>query len=254
MFGRRRQDEDPFAALRDGSTYKSAPSTIDATRPATSTAALDIQRRRRRGAGILGTQIIVRLMVVGIMIAVIAVPLLSIVSANRSATSVPSISVPSVSFGPSSGPAQAALVPPTANPVSYLTPAGVRAGLRRVAKLVPGAGLVLLRVDATSLSATAMLPNGAAKLVYIGPSATLVTAGPQTGETPIPISQISPSVVGRLVLEMGRRFHVAPRQIDYMVISSPAGLPAHWIVFSKAPAHPGFSATLSGAGLSRIPG
>jgi len=42
------------------------------------------------------------------------------------------------------------------------------------------------------------------------------------------------------------------RRIDYMVISSPPGLPTQWIVFSKAPSHPGFAATLSGASLHRL--
>ena len=46
--------------------------------------------------------------------------------------------------------------------------------------------------------------------------------------------------------------HVPASRIDYMVISSPPGLAPQWIVFSKAPSHPGFAATLSGAGLHRI--
>ena len=51
---------------------------------------------------------------------------------------------------------------------------------------------------------------------------------------------------------MGRRFHVPARRIDYMVISSPQGLPAQWILFTKAPSHPGFGATLGGARLHRL--
>jgi hypothetical protein len=109
-------------------------------------------------------------------------------------------------------------------------------------------------VDADSLSATAILPNGVAKRVYFGPSGTVVSAGAATGERPIPIAEIVASAVGRIVLDMGRRFHIAPSGIDYMVISSPPGLEARWVVFSKAPARHGFSATLGGANLTPLGG
>ena len=271
MFGRKKQDEDPFAALRDGGTYQSPPAPgltaqptpapgltskpTPAPAPALSPAPpVGLPRRRQRLGMGFGTQTLATLLVLGIVIAAIAVPLLLLGNAVHSATSVPSSSVPAFNSGPSPGSTNGAPAPAPAKPVSYLTSAGVRAGLTRVAKLVPGARLVLLRVAADSLSVSAMLPSGVAKQIFIGPSGTIVTAGPVTGERPIPISQIIPSVVGRLVVEMGRRFNVAPNQIDYMVISSPAGLPARWVVFSKAPAHPGFSATLSGANLAPLPG
>ena len=53
---------------------------------------------------------------------------------------------------------------------------------------------------------------------------------------------------------MHARFHVPASRIDYMVISSPPGLSPHWIIFSKAPARHGYSATLGGANLAQLPG
>ena len=39
MFGRRKSDEDPFAALKDGATYQSTPTTVpDVGRPRVRTA------------------------------------------------------------------------------------------------------------------------------------------------------------------------------------------------------------------------
>jgi hypothetical protein len=186
--------------------------------------------------------------VITLVVAVIAIPLLTVGRSVRSA-----LSVPTVNFGQGSGPASGEPSPPRpAQPVSYLNPAGLRAGLAHVATLDPGARLTLLRVDAASLSVTATLPNGVAKLIYFGPTGTHVTAGAATGQRPIPISQIRPGVVGRLVAEMGRRFHVAPNQIDYMVLSSPPMFRTQWVVFSKAPGHPGYAATLTGTNLTPL--
>jgi hypothetical protein len=285
MFGRRKDDDDPFSALKDGAIYQSTPTTISDTgvgglgtgglgtsglgtesgKAPAATAAPGrkatppmrtsppgsvppvVVRRRSRSFGVgLGTQIVIRLVVVAVVIAAIAVPLFNAGNAVRS------ISVPTVNFESSSGGASNSPSPKSAKPVSYLTPAGLRAGLAQVAKLEPGARLTVLRIDADTLSATAMLRNGAAKEIYLGPTGPQVTTGAATGQRPIPISQIRPSVVGRLVVEMGRRFHVAPNRIDYMVITSPPGLPAQWILFSKAPAHPGFSATLRGTDLRAL--
>jgi hypothetical protein len=187
----------------------------------------------------------IRLAILVVVIAGIAVPLISVGNA------VHSISVPSFNFNPGSGPANGPSAP---KQVSYLRPAGLRAGLARIERLEPGARLSLLRIDANSLSAGAVLPNRTVKEIYFGPTVTSITSGAVSGERAIPISQIKPNAVARIVSEMDRRFHVAPNRIDYMVISSPPGVPARWIVFSKAPSHPGFSATLGGANLLRLGG
>jgi hypothetical protein len=196
------------------------------------------QRTSRSGFGV------VRLVFVVIVLAAIAIPVLSI------SKSVHSVSIPSVDFGSGTN-SPGTPAPSRARHVSYLTPAGVRAGIAHLKRVVPGARVVLFRIDAKSLSATAVGRHGA-KEVYFGPTATLVTSAPATGERPVPISQVRPAVVGALVAQMNRRFHVPPRRIDYIVISSPAGLPTQWIVFSKARSHPGFAATLTGAGLHRL--
>jgi hypothetical protein len=52
---------------------------------------------------------------------------------------------------------------------------------------------------------------------------------------------------------MRTRFHVPSSRIDYIVLSSPAGLAIHWILFTKAPSHAGYSASLSGGHLVRLP-
>jgi hypothetical protein len=284
MFGRRKSDdEDPFAALKDGGTYQSSPMTVpdigvglgdsqgaqaatQAQAASQAQAAPSIQttgqttmptmtapqtsgfgsvssyggaiRTRRSGFGA------VRLVVVLIVIAAVAIPVLSITK------SVHSVSIPSFNFG-SSTTAPATSAPSAPHHVSYLTPAGVRAGIAHLRRVVPGARVVLFRIDAKSLSATAVGRHGA-KEVYFGPTGSLVSSAPATGERPVPISQVRPAVVATLIAQMNRRFHVPPRRIDYMVISSPPGLPTQWIVFSKAPSHPGFAATLTGAGLHRL--
>ena len=320
MFGRRKKDEDPFAALRDGSTYQSAPTTISdlgatglgsdpgmtrvgapapAAQPTPVVSATVAQappvapapptqappvagapttqappvagapttqaplttkapltslrpttippvRQRRSGAGCGGQVVVAVLVAVAVGVAV-AIPLIG------AGNTVHVISGPTEAVPANTAPGSSSPSPTPPKPVSYLNPAAVRVGLRHVEQIAPGARLTLLRLDADSLDTTAVLPNRTLKLIHFGPTGTFVTAGADTGETPIPISQIRPSVVARLVVELGRRFHVPPSQIDYMVISSPQGSVPKWILFSKAPSHPGFSAALSGADLARIP-
>ncbi len=289
MFGRRKDDEDPFAALKDGGTYQSKPTTIPdigisgvaepsatptAVGPSPGPAAPPVlapprmtppgslpplgppgslpplgpprQSRRYSGAGI-SSAIVLRLAIAAVVIAAIAVPVLSFSHSVQTTLSVPSFSTPSFST-------PATPTPPPAPTISYLTPRGARAGLAHIARLEPGARLTLLRLDARSLSTGAVLRGGAIKQIYIGPTGTVITAGASSGEQPIAISAIHASVVGRLVSEMSARFHVSRNRIDYMVLSSPSGLGAHWIIFSKDAAHHGYSATLSGAGLAPLPG
>ena len=142
---------------------------------------------------------------------------------------------------------------PAPKHVSYLTAAGARAGLAVIAKRAPGAPLSLVRIDATSISARARLSNGTSKLIDIGPNGLFTETTPGISERWIPIKQIKPSVVAKLVTAMRTHFKVAASRIDYMVLSSSPGLPIHWIVFTKAPSHPAFSASLSGGHLTRLP-
>jgi hypothetical protein len=202
------------------------------------------RRRQSFGIGGFGSAIVLRLVIAAIVIGAVAVPIFSVGSAVHKG-------IQSFGFGSTTG-TSITPSPRPARPVSYLKPAGVRAGLARIARLAPGARLTLLRIDADTLSAIAVLPNGQAKLIHFAAGGTAVLPGSATGERPVPLSEIHPSVVGRLVADMGRRFHVPRNRIDYIVISSPQGLPAQWIVFSKAPSHPGFGASLSGANLHRL--
>ncbi len=284
MFGRRKDDEDPFAALKDGGTYQSQPTTVpdvgagglpgqssqSVTAPSVSASpgiaapppalpalpappatplgslpALRPRQSRRYGGSGRGPMILLRLAIPAVVIAAIAIPAINM------RHSIHSFSVPSFST-PSSIPATP--TPAPARSVSYLTPRGVRAGLARISKLAPGARLTLLRVDGHSLSAIATLHGRGAKLIYFGPTGTTVTGTASPGQDPIALSQIRPNVVGRLMAAMHARFHVPASRIDYMVISSPPGLSPHWIIFSKAPARHGYSAALGGANPAQLPG
>ncbi|HUO72249.1 MAG TPA: hypothetical protein VMU39_15885 [Solirubrobacteraceae bacterium] len=293
MFGRRRKDdEDPFGALKDGGTYQSEPTVIPeigdsgaSEAPTESTFApppsepgapppglaqplpgLDApppvlpppttQARPAASAGSGDQRRRAGTWGSGRVIALrIAIPAILIVLVAISASRV-SHSVKSTSSVPSlSTPSSTPTTAPATPPVvSYLTPRGLRAGLAHVERIVPGARLALLRIDDRSLSTTAVVHGGAPKLVYFSPAATMVTGTASTGQTPIAISQIRPGAVGRIIAAMRARFHVPPSQIDYMVISSPPGLAPHWIIFSKEPARRGYSATLSGSNLTPLPG
>jgi hypothetical protein len=290
MFGKRKDDEDPFAALKDGGTYQSTPMTVpdigvglggdmpptptptptpsaaSAPTPAQVPAASQapaltpqqtpgvrsaftygtFQRGTRSSYSGPGVGVVIRLVVALIVVVAVAVPILSATKA------VHSIKVPAINFGSSTPSTTGTPSPGPARAVSYLTPAGVRAGIAHLKRIVPGARVILFRVDAKTLSATAVGRHGAAKQIYFSPSTTFISSATASGQRPVPLSQVRPGVVGRLVAQMRSRFHVPPSRIDYMVISSPQGLPAQWIVFSKAPSHPGFAATLSGGGLHRL--
>ncbi len=166
-------------------------------------------------------------------------------SAGRSNSGGPSSSAPA-----NGGPPKATLAP---RHVSYLTAAGARVGLAQIARRAPGARVSLVRIAAASISATARLPNGSSELIALLPTGPLVAATPSSGQRSLPIKQIRPGVVARLVAAIRTRFHVPVSRIDYMVLSSPVGLPIHWILFTKAPSHPGYSASLSGSNLIRLP-
>ena len=151
MFGRRKDDEDPFAALKDGGTYQSQPTTVpdigagglpgqsgqSATAPSVSASpgvaaapppiplppttslgslpAFRPRRSRRFGGSGTGPMILLRLAIPAVVIAAIAIPAINV------GHSIHSFSIPPFST-PSSIPATPAPAP--APSVSYLTPRG----------------------------------------------------------------------------------------------------------------------------------
>ncbi len=174
--------------------------------------------------------------------------------------SVNQVKIPSFNFNtgsvttPGSG-TTATTGPATAAPraVSYLTPHGLRVGLAEVKRLAHGAKQVtLLRLDARSLITYATRPNGALSQVDITPAGTFVSAANDSGERPVPISKIKPNVLGALMTQMRRRFHVPLSRIDYVVVSSPSGQPPQWLVFVRNASHQGYIAPLGGGTLQPI--
>src|SRR5689334_13963037 len=213
MFGRRKDDEDPFAALKDGGTYKSEPTTIaglgstelapdplnpltapadsgpppglgatatptapQAPRPAPSpsanqqmlSAAANQQMnaalaysasRRGRRSSFGGLSVAIRLAVFAIVLGAIAIPIVSAVN------HVHSVSVPSFNFGSASNPSTTAnpSSPTTHKQITYLTSAGVAAGIAHLKKVAPGAKVKLLRIDAKSFNAIVVRPGHSTK-------------------------------------------------------------------------------------------
>lgn len=115
-----------------------------------------------------------------------------------------------------------------------------------------------MRVTATQISTSAQYGSDRAKEIVIGtnvgPNGFFVAATPATGERPISISQIRPAVVAKLVAQMHTRFDVPVTRISYIVLSSPRGIRAQWILVTTASGHPEYSATLGGSDLTRLPG
>jgi hypothetical protein len=204
--------------------------------------------RRRAGAG-GGARLFWIVFSALIVIAAVVVPLVLSVG---STIQVPNITVPSNSPTVPS-PHQPTTVKRQPSP-SYLTAAGLRAGLAHIARVAPGARLSEVRVAGDSLIASAQLPNGNTKEIIFEPTGNFTISEPSTGERPFPISQIRPRAVVRIVSAMRTRYHIPVGRIDYIVLSSPPGAPTQWVAFAKAPGHPGFTATLSGAQLTRLPG
>ena len=209
-----------------------------------------VSESRRSGSGlrwaiIAGTTLII--------IAAVAIPVISVSNTIHNVNGLfshsgntPAPTTPTGTPAPPSG-------TKPAKPVSYLTTPGLRAGLARIAHMAPGARVALVRIAEGTLSATVKLPNGNIKELIFAPTGTFTVSVPTLGERAIPLSQISPRAVARLIAGMRARFHVPVSRIDYIVLSTPPGVPTQWVVFSKAPGHPGYTARLNGSGLARLP-
>jgi hypothetical protein len=276
VFGWRKDDEDPFAALKDGGTFQSTPTTPadiglggeSIVHPQTPTAPAAVQTRaapaaaqtraapaaapaarssstRRYGPG---GGAIARLAIVAIIVVIAAV----IPIVTSTSHSIHSISIPSFNPGSGGDNGFTPSTPSAPSTTSYLRSSSLRSALRRIAGIAPDSRLALLRLDARSLSTTAVLRGRRAKLIYFGPSGTFVTSSTPPSEQPIPISAIQPSAINRIVASMRRRFHVPASRIDYMVLTSLPAKGASWIIFAKTHGHPGYSATLSGTGLAPL--
>jgi hypothetical protein len=191
------------------------------------------------------------LLVAGVFVVVIAAVVIPLISVGNTISSISHSVFSQASPVPRSSGSPAAVTP--AKHASYLTAAGARAGLAQLSSAAPGARFSLVRIDASSVSATAQLPSGTSKYIRIESTGRFTGTTGGTGERPIPLREIRPSVIAKLVAEMGRRFHIPTSRIDYMVVSSPTGLPIRWILYTKAPAHP-FTASLTGGHLARLPG
>jgi hypothetical protein len=303
VFGRKKvEQEDPFAALKQGGTYQSAPvttvagipgsglgdeptivplaaptpvapsATPTAPNPAPTPAAQPTppplvgatrqtgvrpNRSMRvnsfgmtRASG--GTRLIIWLVTLGI-IAAIVIPIVSTTSNAIHSIHIPSFSFPSITtLGPGTKVPATPTTPNAHRATNYLKPAGVRSGLRLIAKRFPGASVTNLRLDANSLDAFVFPRHGGVKDLSIASTGTFISSGSSTGEKPIPVSAIPVSAIPRIVSALKRQFHVPPSRIDYTVLSTIPGLSAQWITFSKGPSHPDFAANLDGTGLHRL--
>jgi hypothetical protein len=182
---------------------------------------------------------------------------------------IPQFTVPNLNFGgagtvttgpgaatggaptPSSAGGKANGVQPPA-PGTYLTAAGVRAGLRAIERLAPHATLSSVRIDSDSISAYVHLPNGRFRLAGIQPTGPFTTSGTSRDERYFPADLVHPAAVPRILRGMQRRFGVVPARVDYLVFSWIKGLAPEWLLFTRAPSHPGYSATPSGGDLRKL--
>ena len=306
MFGRKKAaDEDPFAALNQGGTYESRPTTTiagipgsgledeptvvpssapipvapptrtptsastltptpapmstPATPPSTAGGSRNASLRRRRGMTTSPYRVTRTrrrgaltgwLVVLGV-IAAIVIPVISSASHAIHSFRVPGFTVPNFN-PPTVTQSVVPSVPKYFHDTNYLKPAGVRVGLRRIARQFPGARLSNLRVDGNSLDAFVFPRHGGVKDLHLSASGTSVSSSSSPGEKPIAISAIPVAAVPRIVSEMRSQFQIPASRIDYIVLSTVPGLPAQWIAFSKTAAHTGYAAGLDGTGLHKL--
>ncbi len=271
MFGRRKlQDEDPFAALKEGATYQSTPSAgtlpgipgateePDARAPTSRRRALRPRgarrgprtgtSKRRSGGSRRGRHVFP----LRVLAPLIAVAFVGIAFSAGQTGSSPSITSIDNAPGPGlQGDGSSTSITRTPRPTSYLTAAGLASGLTRVRKLAPGSKLLSLRIDSASLDAQVIRHGGATEEISLTSSRTYVIPLGNLHEPSLPFSEVHPAVVPRLIAELRRRFHVPPSHVDYAVADSFPGTGAIWSVFLKNGA--GYTASISGAGFAPIP-
>lgn len=241
----------PTAGGQPSAMGSPTPPSIPSVKPPSP---IGVTYRPWRASGPSGVRLAVTLFSVLVVVAAVAVPLISLGSTVQIPSFAPFTTPVTTAPGASGGKTQQPSTPTPSGQLSFLTASGLRAGLTNISRLAPGARLTLVRVDAGSMTANAVLPNGNAKLIVLRSTGTFVLSGAPTGERPIPITQIRPRAITRIVATMRIRFHVPASRIDYIVLSSPSGAPTQWITFTKALGHPGFAATFSGTRLTRLPG
>jgi hypothetical protein len=292
MFGRKKgQEDDPFAALKQGVAYQSTPTTTiegmpgtglgdapeipplagppaaatvpppPATAPAPPpmmgpTSQTGVRPRRPMLVRSYANSSVsgpARIITTLIVVGVVLGIVIPIVSSTT--RSLNSIKIPKFNFGSATSAGGATSAPATPKPppiVNYLNAGSLRSGLSRIAKQFPGARLSTLRLDAHSLDATATIPHHGVKNIDFTATGTFITSGAAAGGRAIPVAAIPPSAVTRIVTGMKRRFHVPKSRIDYTVLNWFAGERPQWITFSKAPSHPGFAANVDGTGLHAL--
>jgi hypothetical protein len=181
-------------------------------------------------------------------LAAIAIPLISKATHSIHSFTVPSFTVPNFNTPTITQPK----VPKRPRATDYLKSAGLRIGLRRIARQFPGARVSNLRVDRNSLDAFVFPRHGGVKDLHLSASGTSVTSTSSPGEKPIAIAAIPVGAVPRIVTAMRRQFHIPPSRIDYIVLSTIPNLPVQWIAFARNKAHTGYAAALDGAGLHKL--
>jgi hypothetical protein len=264
VFGRRKlEDEDPFAALKQGPTYQSTPSTRSlpgipgsieepksagrartAVRAAPSSARPSPRAgapKRRRSGSRHGRYVFLLRFLPFVAVAVVA-------AVFKAGSSGDSPSITSINNGPRLGPGGGVSI---THPTSYLTTANLTAGLARVQRMAPGSRLLNLRIDATSLDAEVAVHGGDAKEISFSPSGNYVVSLSNINLPSFPFADVRPAVIPRLLAELQRRFHVHLGQFDYAVADAFAGSAPTWALFLKN--DKGYLASLSGAHLQPVP-
>jgi hypothetical protein len=261
VFGRdKRDDEDPFAALKEGGTYHSTPTETIRGIPGSASAAppgatasthaarsqARPQARRRRAARRARSR---RRGGPALLLLRLAIPLGVAIIVIAAAHSSSSVQTPNISpTSPVAGFGAPGAVS-VSRPTSYLSAKGLAAGLAHVKRLAPGSKLLLLRIDSHSLVATVTRGHGQAEEILLEPTSTLKESAGSGGSGGISFSQIRPAVPSHLIEQMGKRFHVRKRHINYLVADAFPGLPPMWGVYLTNGTN--YQASLSGAGLHK---
>ncbi len=140
----------------------------------------------------------------------------------------------------------------TRGPRSYLSGAGVRAGLADIRRLGPGVQVTTLTILRGSMFAVVRLGTGRIKAMAIGLRSSDVLTGAPTGGQRIPLGQIRSRAISRILNGLRRHFPAAARTIESIVLFAPPGRSASWVVETRAGAHGPFAARLDGTHLRTV--